>query len=161
MGAALHCRSCGYVVDGLPAGPCPECGVAFDPADPETVCDQWPVRRWWERHWALRWGPAAWPMVCAAWLNLALGVGWLVLGRSPTGQPLKAVPIVQAMLVPGCVLLIGVPISGLVLLWQVLTARDAAVRYREAGAWPRAAGMVALWVVGVVALVLGPAGVFR
>ncbi len=30
------CLKCGYVLDGLPVRRCPECGDAFDPADPRT-----------------------------------------------------------------------------------------------------------------------------
>ena len=32
----MHCKACLYVLDGLDAGACPECGRAFDPADPAT-----------------------------------------------------------------------------------------------------------------------------
>lgn len=34
-----HCRSCRYDLAGLAAGPCPECGVLFDPSNPETFTD--------------------------------------------------------------------------------------------------------------------------
>jgi hypothetical protein len=37
--ARCHCRSCRYDLAGLAAGPCPECGALFDPADPETFTD--------------------------------------------------------------------------------------------------------------------------
>lgn len=32
----MHCRDCEYDLSGLPAGACPECGRAFDPADPSS-----------------------------------------------------------------------------------------------------------------------------
>jgi rubrerythrin len=32
------CRDCGYALFGLPENRCPECGRAFDPADPRTSC---------------------------------------------------------------------------------------------------------------------------
>jgi hypothetical protein len=32
----MICQGCGYVLDGLPAPRCPECGRGFDPADPRT-----------------------------------------------------------------------------------------------------------------------------
>ncbi len=32
----MHCRQCQYVLDGLPENRRPECGTAFDPANPST-----------------------------------------------------------------------------------------------------------------------------
>lgn len=32
----MYCRSCDYSLVGLPAGKCPECARAFDPADPAS-----------------------------------------------------------------------------------------------------------------------------
>ncbi|MDG2020403.1 MAG: hypothetical protein P8J59_00480 [Phycisphaerales bacterium] len=32
----MHCRDCQYDLSGLKAGPCPECGRRFDPADPAS-----------------------------------------------------------------------------------------------------------------------------
>src|SRR6185295_1783887 len=32
-----RCIGCSYVLDGLEAGPCPECGRAFDPKDPSSI----------------------------------------------------------------------------------------------------------------------------
>ncbi|HYE62960.1 MAG TPA: hypothetical protein VD997_13270 [Phycisphaerales bacterium] len=32
-----RCKSCGYSLAALSAGPCPECGTPFDPADPSTL----------------------------------------------------------------------------------------------------------------------------
>ena len=32
----VHCRDCQYDLSGLEAGPCPECGRRFDPADPAS-----------------------------------------------------------------------------------------------------------------------------
>lgn len=36
---SIACRGCTYDLQGLPAGVCPECGRAFDPADPATFWD--------------------------------------------------------------------------------------------------------------------------
>jgi hypothetical protein len=36
---SIACRGCTYDLLGLPAGVCPECGRAFDPADPSTFWD--------------------------------------------------------------------------------------------------------------------------
>ncbi len=33
----MHCALCNYTLDGLPAGVCPECGEAFDPANPRSI----------------------------------------------------------------------------------------------------------------------------
>ncbi|MBP7745450.1 MAG: hypothetical protein KA383_04905 [Phycisphaerae bacterium] len=36
-----HCLRCGYILDHLPAPRCPECGLEFDPNQPETYrCPQ-------------------------------------------------------------------------------------------------------------------------
>src|ERR1700742_3497043 len=35
--AEAMCLGCGYALRGLSAARCPECGLAFDPADPETM----------------------------------------------------------------------------------------------------------------------------
>jgi predicted amidophosphoribosyltransferase len=32
----MFCIECGYPLDGLPEPRCPECGAAFDPADPDS-----------------------------------------------------------------------------------------------------------------------------
>lgn len=41
---SIYCRRCDYALDGLPDPRCPECGSAFDPADPTTFADH-PGRR--------------------------------------------------------------------------------------------------------------------
>ena len=33
----VYCRTCGYTLNHLPPGDCPECGQAFDPEDLRTV----------------------------------------------------------------------------------------------------------------------------
>ncbi len=41
------CKRCGYLLDGLGAGACPECGRVFDPSDPCTfVVGAAPLPRW-------------------------------------------------------------------------------------------------------------------
>lgn len=44
---AVYCKQCRYNLKGLPAGECPECGRAFDPADSATFWDgKLPIARW-------------------------------------------------------------------------------------------------------------------
>jgi hypothetical protein len=40
--AQSHCRSCGYLLHGLPSTICPECGTPFDPAEKDTLRDKTP-----------------------------------------------------------------------------------------------------------------------
>lgn len=49
------CRCCGYVLDGLPAQRCPECGLAFEPGDPSTFVHLSPpaVMSWPQWSWRL------------------------------------------------------------------------------------------------------------
>ncbi len=44
----MYCRRCQYALGGLPDNRCPECGTAFDPADPKTF-HQTPVPGVWRR----------------------------------------------------------------------------------------------------------------
>lgn len=48
----MRCRTagCGYVLDGVQPGRCPECGRPFDPGRASTfVRGETPVARWWHR----------------------------------------------------------------------------------------------------------------
>lgn len=47
---ARRCLRCLYVLDYLPTPQCPECGLPFDPADPQTYLTK-PPFVWW-RYWA-------------------------------------------------------------------------------------------------------------
>jgi len=49
---SMYCRRCGYALVGLPENRCPECGRAFDPANPKSYLAnsrQWTRRRWLRR----------------------------------------------------------------------------------------------------------------
>ena len=71
----IRCRGCFYIVEKLPAGPCPECGRAFDPSDEAPVTRK-PPFVWWTY-----WLP---PLLLAGvgggvvWsaLVVAVGYGW-------------------------------------------------------------------------------------
>ena len=39
--ATIFCAACGYALNGLSAGRCPECGRPFDPASPRTYFADW------------------------------------------------------------------------------------------------------------------------
>src|SRR5437870_4326577 len=46
MTEPARCLHCGYVLWGLPAGRCPECGADFDPDDPATYSSKPLFVRW-------------------------------------------------------------------------------------------------------------------
>lgn len=71
---ATFCRTCGYCLHGLPAPRCPECGHAFDPADPATFLSR-PRRRWIKR-------TIFWTVFALLVLAVAYGgfLTWLYLG---------------------------------------------------------------------------------
>jgi len=47
LNADRYCRGCGYNVRQLPEPRCPECGRAFDPADPRTTLAKPKLATWW------------------------------------------------------------------------------------------------------------------
>jgi len=59
------CRHCGYSLRGLPKAMCPECGEAFDPADPATYRVD-PKTRW---YWRWAGPPRRWHSVIAIGLT--------------------------------------------------------------------------------------------
>ncbi len=72
IGATIFCRDCGYALDGLRTHECPECGRAFDPADPSSFYIKnmpGPNARWWLKQpgW-LFFASIALPIGLALWL---------------------------------------------------------------------------------------------
>ncbi len=49
MSSPARCIRCYYILDGLPEPRCPECGLVFDPADPNTWTNKLPFV-WW-KYW--------------------------------------------------------------------------------------------------------------
>ncbi len=96
------CLHCGYSLRGLPDNVCPECGRAFDPAEPRSYWDStWPrtVRLW--RHWA---GPLpAWHPVLTVVFTLVFVDGlsffWL-----PDAEVAEAETIVAGAFLAGLLL---------------------------------------------------------
>src|SRR4051812_43733652 len=70
----LFCRKCGYALVGLPSRCCPECGRAFDPANPRTFASRPP------RGWVWRWGMRLALLLLAVSLFAGAGLGWLWWG---------------------------------------------------------------------------------
>lgn len=60
--ASARCKTCGYAVIRLPGNRCPECGRAFDPADPTTFATS---GRGWLGDWAVWLRPLGVGGVCA------------------------------------------------------------------------------------------------
>ena len=73
--APRRCRRCYYILEGLDADRCPECGTAFDLSDPRTYLTEPPVL-WW-RFWAPALGlTVAWGIGLYVGLAWAYGYGW-------------------------------------------------------------------------------------
>ncbi len=96
----MRCRGCFYILENLPPGNCPECGLAFDPVDAATFTRTPPFALW------TYWLP---PLLLAGfgggivWAALVLYVGY---GWATT----VAMPIAIASVIGYCV---KGPVSGL------------------------------------------------
>jgi hypothetical protein len=78
----MECLGCGYDHRGSPAGPCPECGRAFDPADPKTYGPR--GLNWFDRHLLhLSLIASAMPLVWLVLLHVNLVAARITLGRWP------------------------------------------------------------------------------
>jgi hypothetical protein len=88
------CLGCGYLLRGLPKSVCPECGRAFDPADPSTYRDRAAVPKW--RRWAKpprRWhlmaiGVLTFMILWEEWQPPAFPRGWTLACVSSIAIPL-------------------------------------------------------------------------
>src|SRR6185295_8993543 len=74
------CWECGYPLRGLPTPRCPECGRAFDPADPATMNLGQHVGPWARR--MMR--PPGWPLYALVGLAVLLSL-WAAAAPMPSG----------------------------------------------------------------------------
>jgi len=81
-----YCRGCNYNLHGLTASRCPECGRAFDPANPKTYRSH-PPRDW------LRYAKRAAYAVAMLLLLLAGTWGWFFWGWYDEQQALRALGV--------------------------------------------------------------------
>src|ERR1043165_836492 len=155
----MFCRGCGYSLSGLVGSACPECGRGFDPEDADTYDAAWPrARRWWRSRVVL-WGAACWPLTCFAWGVAMALVARLVLGHWPNASGAddpKSIRFVAPMCAAGCVMLLLIPVSLIVLGARII---NASFEPHAAGRWRAlalAVAGVAVWALGTVVLVLDP-----
>jgi hypothetical protein len=157
----VDCLNCGYKLDGLNAGACPECAFPFDPGDPRTYTSgPWPqrARRWWRI--ALVAG-SGWLLGMVLLINGLLVVARVVLGRWPArygADDPKGIPIVGVL--HDGILLLGLlfPVAVIASLGALVTAPHPVLGPRP---WRRAAiaiaGSAGLWTAGYVLARLDPA----
>ncbi len=80
----MRCRSagCGYVLDGVRAGRCPECGRPFDPERASTwVRGETPLARWWHRQRHPDYGGFLPPALAELHAAITERLGDVALGR--------------------------------------------------------------------------------
>lgn len=78
---AIYCLECGYDLTGLPEPRCPECGTAFDPADPMTYRNT-PYSVWRVPLW-LPIGALCYPLIPGLMLWATWVAAGLQLGHTP------------------------------------------------------------------------------
>lgn len=127
------CAQCRYDLQGLPAGPCPECGQRFDPADDATFYIR---TNWYERPWftGLCVATVLLPLHCWLMLHLTWVVARLSLGYwpRPSLDDPKGIAVIGPLLWATLILIVLMPLAlaGLWVLPMIALSR---------GRWMRAA----------------------
>lgn len=83
----MYCLGCDYDLSGLAAGPCPECGRRFDPADVSSIGDEPGAGR--RGRWAKRLeigvvAAGAVPLVAGVFAHATLALARVSLGHWPS-----------------------------------------------------------------------------
>ena len=86
----MYCRRCWHILERLPECRCPECGVPFNLADPDTYRTESHVR------WRIR-RAARWTVVPGVLLALWIGWVFLIPSLNPECGP---VSVVRSMVMP-------------------------------------------------------------
>lgn len=141
------CLHCGYSLRGLPENACPECGKAFDPANPATWRDTSSLRPvWLWRHWAGR---------LPLWHKLLTVVATLILLNVISCLPYRDVDGLQLLL-----LIIGPSLLlGLLLSYCLRARANRVCRLAEETRGSRSRTIRVCVSLLMVALVLAPSAV--
>ncbi|HZW09446.1 MAG TPA: hypothetical protein VFF69_06040 [Phycisphaerales bacterium] len=96
----MRCLTCAYDLSASPAGPCPECGRAFEPADPLTYRSPETDRRSARRNTIAICGLSLAPLAFFALVHLVRIAARLSLGRwpRPSLDDPKGIPGVEPFL---------------------------------------------------------------
>lgn len=145
----MYCRSCHYDLRSLPAGRCPECATAFDPADPATF-DAGPVVRGNGTLVRIQLTGAALMLVFPVLVHISLIAARLSLGRWPQrwgADDPKGVPGIGGLLALATLGLFLFPVGAVV----TLITPCVAVATRKGGAFWK---LIAIGLIGWMSLVL-------
>jgi hypothetical protein len=118
----MYCLKCDYGLTGVPPGPCPECGVWFDPAQPRTYAE-WPRAERW-RHVQMSAGSLLVPIV---FTGIACGMYWSCWQTIYIPNDTPVLSTLRTVLTLG--LGFSTLLFGLLVLWMAF--RDLAKAFRH------------------------------
>ena len=132
----MHCRDCQYDLSGLTAGPCPECGRRFDPADPASFAAEPGFEHRW-RQVKIGATLAVLLVALAVWCNATDAGGRIWLLIPITGVPgllafFGGIPLLRRPLSPRLVACSMIPAVVLVGAFYTLAIH----MYLSLGGWP-------------------------